>query len=270
MNESRVTSLQNQRVKDVVKLRDRRGREKQGRFIIDGRRELAAALAAGVSLLEAFVNPRFAEDPEAQRLLAELSQGGTSLTEVTPLVWEKLTFGDRGGGILAVATRAVASAATLSAPAQGPMVVLDRVQKPGNIGAVLRTADATAVSAVALADPQTDLFNPNVIRASLGTVFQVPVHVDSASNLVDRLRVLGVEVIVARVDAELTLFDVDLTGPCAVVFGNEAEGVSELWRSPSMTGVRLPMLGSADSLNVSTSAAAVLYEAVRQRHASGT
>ena len=214
------------------------------------------------------MNPGLVTSETSQRLLAQLETLGTPMTEVSATVWDKLTFGDRRDGVLVIADAPVATAESLVAPQQGPVVVLDRIQKPGNIGAILRTADAAGASAVVLADPQTDLFNPNVIRASLGTVFQLPVHVDTAANLVARLRVLQLEVLVTRVDAVPTLFEIDLARPCAVVFGNEAEGVSEIWRDSKMQGVRLPMLGMADSLNVASSVAAVLYEAMRQRQAT--
>ena len=145
------------------------------------------------------------------------------------------------------------------------MVVLEGVEKPGNLGAVLRTADAAAVDAVIAADPRTDLFNPNAIRASLGTIFTVPVAAGTSAAVREGLVARGVRLLTARVDAETLYTDVDLRGSVAVVLGSEADGLSGAWSGSGVLPVRLPMLGVADSLNVSITAAILLYEARRQR-----
>jgi TrmH family RNA methyltransferase len=139
------------------------------------------------------------------------------------------------------------------------------VEKPGNLGAVLRSADGAGADALIAADARTDPFNPNAIRASAGTVFTVPVAVATTEDALDWLRARGVRIVAARVDAETLYTDIDLTGPLAIAFGAEAQGLSGAWSTPGIESVRLPMFGVADSLNVSVSAAIVLYEARRQR-----
>ncbi len=148
------------------------------------------------------------------------------------------------------------------------MVVLEGVEKPGNLGAVLRSADGAGADAVVAADPRTDLFNPNAVRASLGTIFAVPLAAGASPEVRDTLLAAGIRLVIARVDAAAPYTDVDLTGGIAIVLGSEAEGLGAAWDHPAVTAVRLPMLGVADSLNVSTAAAVLLYEARRQRGAA--
>jgi TrmH family RNA methyltransferase len=145
------------------------------------------------------------------------------------------------------------------------VAVLSGVEKPGNIGAVLRTADAAGVSAVILADPRTDPFNPNAIRASLGTIFSVPVATATVAETLAWLREKQCRILTTRVDARLTYSEADYRGPTAIVLGSEAEGLSDGWSGADDVPVRVPMLGIADSLNVSATAAVLFYEAVRQR-----
>jgi TrmH family RNA methyltransferase len=146
-------------------------------------------------------------------------------------------------------------------------VVTEDVEKPGNVGAILRSADAAGANAV-IAVGGTDLYNPNVIRASLGTIFSMPVASASAAEVGEWLRAAGVHIVASRVDATNLHVDADLTGSVAIVLGSEANGLSEAWRAPDVNAVRLPMLGAADSLNVSAAAAVLLYEAWRQRRAT--
>jgi TrmH family RNA methyltransferase len=143
--------------------------------------------------------------------------------------------------------------------------VLESVEKPGNLGAVLRSADGAGLDALIAADLRTDLYNPNAIRASLGTIFTLPVAVADSRETLDWLRGRGLAIVAARVDGSVPYTEVDYRRPTAIVFGSEAEGLSEAWRAPDVTAVRLPMLGAADSLNVSAAAAVLFYEARRQR-----
>ena len=151
-----------------------------------------------------------------------------------------------------------------SCPPNPLVVVTEDVEKPGNVGAILRSADAVGASAV-IAAGGTDLFNPNVIRASVGTVFSMPVAAAPAAEVAAWLRRQGIRVVATRVDADRLHVDADLTGSVAIVLGSEAEGLSDTWRAPGVEAVRLPMAGVADSLNVSVAAAVLLYEAWRQR-----
>jgi TrmH family RNA methyltransferase len=151
-------------------------------------------------------------------------------------------------------------------PPPNPLIaIVEAVEKPGNLGAILRTADGAGADAVIAADPRTDLFNPNAIRASLGTIFSLPLAAATTAETLDWLTVRAIRPIATRVDAPLLYSEADLRGPIALVLGSEAGGLTDAWDDPRVTAVRIPMLGSADSLNVSVAAAIVLYEAVRQR-----
>jgi RNA methyltransferase, TrmH family len=272
--DSEITSPQNPRVKDAVRLRDRRHREKQGRILIDGARELRRAINAGAKLLELFVCEPFCQSDDARLLLAEQPQSGEIL-HVTPLVFEKLAFGQRAEGVLGIAEmpRPTLESLTLrwgassnATPTRPPLIaVLEGVEKPGNVGAVFRTADAAGVSAVIVADGRTDLYNPNAIRASLGTIFTMPTCEATSSETLAWLRQRKIKVFAARVDGAVPYTAVDYRGPTAIVLGSEAAGLSPVWTGNDIAAIRLPMLGAADSLNVSVTAAVLFYEALRQR-----
>ncbi|HEU0242589.1 MAG TPA: TrmH family RNA methyltransferase, partial [Candidatus Limnocylindrales bacterium] len=180
---------------------------------------------------------------------------------------DRLGYGERSEGVVATVRIPDTSLAALTGalPPDPLVVVLEAVEKPGNLGAVLRSADAAGADAVILANPRTDLFNPNAIRASLGTVFAVPVAAGGAAAVRAWLESAGMRVLAARVEAAIPYTEADLRGPVALVLGSEADGLTEAWTGGDVTAVSLPMLGVADSLNVSVTAAVLLYEARRQR-----
>jgi RNA methyltransferase, TrmH family len=263
---SPITSLQNPRVKDAVRLRDGRHREKQGRILIDGARELRRAIAAGVKLLEMFVCEPLCHSDDARELLAALPHCGGDVWHVSEAVFERLAFGQRTEGVLGVAEMPRPTLATLELEQSCPLIaVLEGVEKPGNVGAVLRSADAAGVSAVVVANGRTDLFNPNAIRASLGTIFTMPVCEATSGEVLEWLRQRRFQIVAARVDGSVRYTEVDCRGPTAIVLGAEAVGLSPIWSGEGITAVHLPMLGAADSLNVSATAAVLFYEALRQR-----
>jgi len=266
-----ITSPQNPRVKNAARLRHGRHRQKQGRILIDGVRELSRAIAAGVVLQEIFVCEKLCRGEQQQQLLDKLPDCGAEILQVDKRLFERLAFGHRGEGVLAVAETPGCALDDLTLP-DAPLIpgspliaVLEGVEKPGNVGAVLRSADASGVGAVIVADGRTDLFNPNAIRASLGTIFTVPVAEASSEETLAWLRDRQFSVFTARVDGSVVYTEADFTGPSAVVLGSEADGLTDEWSGESVQAVRLPMLGVADSLNVSVTAAVILYEAVRQR-----
>lgn len=265
MSERLITSTSNQRIKDVAKLRDRRQREKQHRFTIDGARELVRAISAGIELSEVFVCDSLCQSDDAREALNLLSQSGVTRWDVTPQVFAKLAFGERAEGVLAVAPTPSRELVQLELPENPLVAVLEGVEKPGNLGAVLRSADAAGVSALVVADGRTDLFNPNAIRASLGTIFSVPLASASGLETIDWLRERHIPCYAARVDGDIVYTDVPWRNPSAVILGSEAEGVSSLFHAPDIRAIRVPMLGIADSLNVSATAAVIFYEALRQR-----
>lgn len=270
-----ISSVQNPRIKDAVRLRDRRGRDRQNRFRIDGAREVSRALAAGIAVVELFVCLDWCEHPEARDVLARCErpeeftargQRPPSIFTVAPAVFEKLAFGERHDGIVAIAVAPNRTLASWSPPVDPLIVVLDGLEKPGNVGAILRTADGAGVDGVIVCDGGTDLFNPHVIRASLGTVFAQSVCTATRAEAQAWLRERRVRVVTARVDAPQSYTNVALTGAVAIVLGAEDSGLSHAWDGADVLAVSLPMLGIADSLNVSATAAVLCYEARRQRN----
>ena len=262
-----ITSPHNPRVKDAARLRDRRHREKQGRILIDGARELRRAMDAGVRLVEVFVCEPLCGSDDAQRVLAALAESGCEMWHVSEGVFQKLAFGQRAEGVLGVAATPRPTPLSLALPENALVAVLEGVEKPGNVGAVLRSADAVGVSAVMVADGHTDLYNPNAIRASLGTIFTMPVCEAGSGDVLEWLRKRKYSMVAARVDGAVPYTAVDYRGPTAIVLGSEAAGLSSLWSGADIKAVSLPMLGAADSLNVSVAAAVLFYEALRQRSA---
>jgi len=260
-----LTSPANPRVKAVRALRDRRERDRSGLTLIDGARELRRALDAGVTIEEAFVCDRRLAGEDARAVLDGLAGGHVPLAHVSERVLEALAFGDRAEGIVAVARIPSTDLDALHLPAEPLVVVIEGVEKPGNVGAVMRSADGAGADAVIAASPRTDLFNPNAIRASAGTVFTVPLASGPTAAVIAWLRAREIRTVAAWVDAPALYTETDLTGPMALVLGAEADGLTEAWRASSIEAVSLPMLGAADSLNVSVSAAILLYEARRQR-----
>lgn len=265
MTEPQIASAANPRVKAVAKLRDRRERERTGLTIVDGGREVGRALAAGVEVTEAFVCEPLVRSSDARAAVAALVAAGVRITTVSPVVFDRIAFGDRIEGIVAIVRAPGTDLASIKLPPQPLVVVLEAVEKPGNLGAALRSADGAGVDALLAADAATDIFNPNAIRASLGTAFTVPIGAGSTPEVIAFLRGNDVRIVAARVDATTDYAEADLRGPVAIVLGSEADGLSPAWSAPDVTTVRLPMLGAADSLNVSVAAAILLYEARRQR-----
>ena len=261
----RITSRQNPRVKAAALLRNRRERQRSGRFIIDGAREIIRALESGASPIEAFFCDELVQTDEARTALAAVEATDAERFHVSQDVYAKLSFGERDDGVVVVANRLERPLAHLKLPARAIVAVLEAIEKPGNLGAILRSADAAGVDAVISADGRTDLFNPNTIRASLGTVFRSNVCSATAAETIDWLRAHKLKIIAARPDAEKLYTEVNLKEGAAIVLGSEAQGLSDAWRAAEITPVRLPMHGIADSLNVSTTAAVLFYEALRQR-----
>jgi TrmH family RNA methyltransferase len=251
-------------VKNAARLRSRRGRSGQGKFVIDGIREIERAAETGICFETLFLCAERPGEP-LYRLARTLADGGAEVLEVTPVVFEKLAYGNRRQGVVAVARTPRTRLEDLRPAAAGPVVVLEGIEKPGNVGAVLRSADAAGAAAVVVADGVTDLYNPNAIRASLGAIFSVPVCTAGSAQTLDWLRETRRCVYATRVGGREVYTGVPLDIPCAVVLGSESRGLSDVWRGPDITEIALPMLGIADSLNVSVTAAVLLYEALRQR-----
>lgn len=265
MRPAEIASPTNPRIRAAALLRDRRERDRSGRILIDGARELLRALDAGVSIETIFGCEALCRSTDCRALLRRLTADDPRLVPVSEAAFARVAFGDRAEGVVGVAVRPSADLADLRVPSEPLVAVVEGIEKPGNLGAILRSADGAGVDALIAADPRTDLFNPNAIRASLGTIFGIPLATATGAETLAWLRRGGVRIVVARVDAERLHTETDLRGPLAIVLGSEAEGLTEAWTGPDVTAVRLPMLGVADSLNVSVAAAILFYEARRQR-----
>ena len=269
MERNRITSTGNPHLRAALRLRGRRERDQRGLTLIDGVRETSRALSGGATIREAYTATAYCEDPECRAVLEQLHAAGVPLFELGPEAFARLAYGDRLDGIIAVADTPLRRLDDLSLPRQPLIGVIEGVEKPGNLGAVLRTADGAGLDALIVADTSTDLFNPNVIRASLGTIFAVPVSVASTGDVLPWLRERGISIIAARVQGSVDYAEADYTGAVAIALGSEARGLSDAWGELAAASVRVPMLGVADSLNVSATAAVLFYEALRQRRKAG-
>jgi RNA methyltransferase, TrmH family len=265
MSSAAIASPSNPRIKATARLRDRRQRDATGLTLVDGTREVRRALDAGAGVVEAFVCEPLLAGEDARAALDALAAHSIPTISTTEAAFAKVAFGDRADGLVAVVRIPPMRLDDLALPDDPLIVVVEAVEKPGNLGAVLRSADGAGVDALIAASPRTDLMNPNAIRASAGTIFSVPLASASTDEVVDWLGRRSIPIVATLVDAETPYTDADLTGPLAIAFGSEATGLTAPWRTPGVNGIRLPMLGIADSLNVSVSAAVVLYEARRQR-----
>jgi len=260
-----ITSASNPRIRSALELRERRHRERRGLTLVDGAREVLRAIAARADVEEAFVCDPLVRTPEADAARQAIRRAGVPEVVVGERAFERLAFGERAEGIIAVVRPPSTSLADLSLPVEPLIVVVEAVEKPGNLGAILRSADGAGADALIAADPRTDLFNPNAIRASLGTIFSMPVAAGTAADVLDWLVDRAIRPAAARVDAGKPYTETDLRGPIALVLGSEAEGLTTTWDDRRVLPVHLPMLGVADSLNVAAAAAILLYEARRQR-----
>lgn len=268
-----IDSPSNPRLRAALRLRERRERDETGLTLVDGGRESLRAMEAGAIVETAFICAARIGSTEAKRVAEKLGQSfgpfGASIevVQVSERAFDRLAYGDRSDGVVLVVRSPGTRLEDLVLPPSPLIIVTEDVEKPGNVGAILRSADGVGASAV-IAVGGTDLYNPNVIRASVGTVFSVPIGTASdAGVVVDWLRAAGLRIVAARVDAKNLHVDADLTGPIAIALGSEANGLSDVWSAPDIDAIRLPMLGAADSLNVSAAAAVLLYEAWRQRRA---
>ena len=261
-----ITSPANPRLKALAGLRRRRTRELEGRTLIEGYDELGLALDAGVVPHALFYCPDLMGGQAlADDLVARVGHLGSELVEVSRSAFEKAAYREGPDGFLALVDTVDRRCADLELPADPLVLVCQGVEKPGNLGAMLRTADAAGVDAVVAADPVTDWGNPNTVRASKGTVFSVPVASDTTAVTQDWLRAHGIPLVAATPDTQTEHTEVDYRGPVAIAVGTEKTGLTDDILAAADARVRIPMVGRANSLNVATSAAIIVYEAVRQR-----
>ena len=254
-----ISSLQNKQIRDAARLHTSRGRKQQDRIIIFGAREIERAIAADVPIICIFTNASL-------ELPAAIKASDIETVQVTEPVFQKLAYGNRADGLVAIATRPDRSIEQFRAN-DGLIIVIESIEKPGNLGAIFRTADATAAGGIIVSNPVCDMFHPNAIRNSTGTTFSLPAAVATNELTIQWLRDHDYEVFMATPEQAEDLYDVDFNLRCAVVLGSEAHGLSDTWMRSDFSRVRLPMNGIADSLNVSVTAAVMMYEALRQTRA---
>ena len=276
-----ITSTQNPRIKHLLLLQQKSAqRRADGLFVVEGRREVEHCLSAGFRLRTVFVCEEISPPPNLPPrreasfaphspllLGGGVGEGGCGF-EVVPVsrnVYERIAY--RGGteGIVAVVETREMRLNDLTLSPSPLIVVLESVEKPGNLGAVLRSADAAGADAVIVCDPLTDLYNPNLIRSAVGALFTVPCVACSTEDCISYFKAKGIKILTAQLQDSSLYYDTPMTGATAIVMGTEATGLTEQWRRAADAHIRIPMLGRLDSLNVSVSAAILLFEAVRQR-----
>ena len=258
MEENSITSVQNARIKHVVALQQKSSlRREEGLFVVEGQREIEHCIACGYEISELYVLDTFDYT------------GSLPATRVTPHVYEKMAYRGSTEGMIAVARSKDHSIFNLQSSIFNkinPLImVLESVEKPGNLGAILRTAEAAGVDAVIVCDPLTDLYNPNLIRSSVGAFFTVPCVACTSEECIAFLKQQGILILTAQLQDSSLYYDTDMRGATAIIMGTEATGLTDQWRKAADAHIRIPMLGRIDSLNVSVSAAILMYEAVRQR-----
>lgn len=263
---SSITSLANPQVKALVRLRDRRERDRTGSFLVEGFRELARAVEAGVEIVTVYTCPSLFLGANEPSLIGAARAPAVELSEAA---FRKVSYRDRPEGLLAVARQFPTGLADLDLSGEPLLLVVESIEKPGNLGTMLRTADAAGASGVIVCDPTTDPFNPNVVRASLGTLFTVPLAVAFTPEAIRHLASRGVRTVATTPHTSRTLWEADLGGSCALVVGAEQYGLSDAWLRAAGERVSIPMAGAADSLNAAMAAGIVLFEAVRQRSDAG-
>lgn len=262
----KITSTQNDSVKHVIKLRDRRPREKEQLTVLEGYRELTRAREYGMEIVEVFFAPEHFLGQNEFPLLETFASDGVKVCQVAPFLLEKMAYRERPEGLIAIAKMKRHTLAEMPVRPNGLYLVAEAVEKPGNLGSMLRSADAAGVDGFIICNKCTDIYNPNVIRASTGALFSVPLAEAENQEAYDWLKRNNIKTLAATPHTDRIYTDADMTQAVAIVVGTEQTGLTELWMEHSDLPVRIPMLGRIDSLNVATATTILLYEAARQRN----
>ncbi len=262
---SEITSLQNSKIKEAVKLRDRRQRDKTNLFLIEGYREISRALKGKRDIQHIFYCEDLFLGSNEDALLTEAYEAGAVLYEVPSLIFQKISYRDRPDGLLAIAPQVHMSLSELKLGKNPFLLIAEAIEKPGNLGSMLRSADAANVDALIICDRCTDVHNPNVVRSSVGTLFTVPVIETTSDEMIAYLKEHQIKLVATTPDTDLEYTDIDLTKPTAIAVGTEQLGLSAKWLECAAEKIKIPMLGAADSLNVTAAATLLLYEVLRQR-----
>ncbi|MGK5594286.1 MAG: TrmH family RNA methyltransferase [Parachlamydiaceae bacterium] len=262
-----ITSLQNPRIKQALQLWERKEREKTKLFLIEGYRELSRAVQGTQQIKWLFFCRDFFLGENEDQLIQQISQSGADIFSCSKQVFQKLSYRDRPDGLLAVAIQQHLSLNIFANQlGKNPFIIVaEAIEKPGNLGTILRSADASGVDGVIVCDRCTDIHNPNVVRSSVGTLFTVPVIESKSEETITWLKSKNISIVAATPHAKKEYTEVDLGGPVAIVVGTEQIGLTKKWMNQSDIQVRIPMHGIADSLNVATATTLLLYEVLRQR-----
>ena len=296
MKAETITSATNPKIKNLLLLQEKsKARREQGLFVVEGKRELEHCIEAGYKVHTVFVCPEII-DPSSVSALLRMTNNQTepsgqsrpschsdqhschsdqpschserseeSIIEVPEHLYRKIAYREGTEGIVAEVEARTIGLEDLQLPENPLIVVLESVEKPGNLGAVLRSADAAGADAVIVCDPLTDLYNPNLIRASIGAIFTVPTVAAGSAEVIAFLKARGIRILTAQLQDSSLYYDVDMKCGTAIIMGTESTGLTDIWRRAADAHIRIPMLGRLDSLNVSVSASILLFEAVRQR-----
>lgn len=256
-----ITSHQNPKIKNVQVLEKARERKSQNAFIIEGLKELSLAVEGKYRINSVFFCPEIVDLKDLQLIIKQENL----LIPVQQSVFEKIAYRESSGGIIAVAEQKRHTLSDIKLRNSPFVLVLESIEKPGNLGAILRTADAAGVDAVIICDPQTDFYNPNVIRSSIGCVFTTPIASATSEETLLWLKKNSIHIYATYLKAARPYHEVDFTTPSAIVMGTESTGLSDQWVQEADATIIIPMQGKIDSMNVSTAAAVVVFEACRQR-----
>jgi RNA methyltransferase, TrmH family len=258
-----LTSAQNPKIKQLVRLKERRERDATGLFLIEGYREIERAVKGGIQFEALFICKELFLGSNEPKLIEDV---GAELFSLPGHLFEKISYRDRPDGLMAIAHQMRGALSDLPIEKTPLYVVAEAIEKPGNLGTILRSADGVGASGVIVCDRCTDIYNPNVVRASVGTLFTLPVIEASGVETLKWLKERGVLIAAAAPSAELDYTVADLKGPLAIAVGTEQLGLSDIWMQASDIRVKIPMCGVADSLNVAMATTLLVYEAYRQRH----
>jgi TrmH family RNA methyltransferase len=271
MRTESITSAQNPKIKDLLALQEKsKERRKKGLFVVEGRRELLHCIEAGYEPFTLFVCMDILSEKDYAEIIAAIESLNLAkpcqAIEIPRHLYDKIAY--RGGteGVIAELHCKEHSLESLMLKENPLVVILESVEKPGNLGAVLRSADAAGADAVIVCDPLTDLYNPNLIRSSIGGIFTVQTAAASSEDTISWLKERNIKIYTAQLQDSEWYYDTDMKGGTAIVMGTEATGLTDVWRKAADAHIKIPMLGKLDSLNVSVSAAILMYEAIRQRN----
>ncbi|MEI7726359.1 MAG: RNA methyltransferase [Bacteroidota bacterium] len=259
-----ITSSQNPLIKNVLLLGEKpRARKEQNRIVIEGLREIKLAISGGFIITDLLYTPELVSTADLQSLGLPGSQ--VDLAEVSTDIFNRMAYRKDTGGLIALAEPRRLAFSDLKLSNQPLLLVLETVEKPGNLGALLRTADAANLDAVIICDPQTDIYNPNAIRSSIGCIFTMPVVTTSSEDAMAWMRLSGIKMFGTALTATHLYHHTNFGQPAAIIMGSEANGLSHAWLDGADDLIKIPMMGKIDSMNVSASAAIVIFEAMRQR-----